>query len=120
MLKEWSGLRDEDTDRLQLHDEFAEWCWMSRWRGDEYDFSDEADFRRGVDLFVEMVRRRYTRARPNTPVIARCQFGWRSIFYQLKAKFNVQPIAEEEIKATGWDRSDYAGADRKFDFRRQD
>ena len=105
VLKEWSDLRDEDTDRLQLHDEFAEWCWMSRWHDEAYDFSDEADFRRGVDLFVEMVRRRYTRARPNTPVISRCQFGWRSIFYQLKAKFDVRPIAEEEIKATGWDRS---------------
>lgn len=107
VLKEWSDVRDEDTDRLQLYDAFAEWCWMSRWQGDEYDFADEDEFRRGVDLFVEMVRRRYTRGRPNTPVISRCQFGLRSIFYQLKAKFDVRPIAEEEIKATGWDRSGY-------------
>ncbi len=107
MVKEWSVIGDEDADRLRLCDEFAEWCWMSRWHDDQYDFSDEADFRRGVDLFVEMVRKRYTRARPNTPVISRCQFGWRSIFYLLKAKLDVRSIAEEEIKATGWDRSDY-------------
>ena len=81
---------------------------MSRFHGGEYDFTDEAEFRRGVDLFLEMVRKRYTRARPNTPVITRCQFGWRSIFYQLKAKIAIQPIVEEEVKATGWDRSDYA------------
>jgi len=108
ILKEWSDISDDEIDRLRVSDEFAEWCWMSRFRGGEYDFTDEAEFRRGVDLFIEMVRKRYTRSRPNTPVIARCQFGWRSIFYQLKAKFDVRPIVEEEVKATGWDRSDYA------------
>ncbi|HUG68780.1 MAG TPA: AarF/ABC1/UbiB kinase family protein [Pirellulaceae bacterium] len=108
VIKEWSGISDDETDRLRVSDEFAEWCWMSRYHGGDYDFTDEADFRRGVDLFLEMVRKRYTRARPNTPVISRCQFGWRSIFYQLQAKFDVRPIAEEEVKATGWDRSDYA------------
>lgn len=106
-VKQWSDIRDDDTDRLRLSDEFAEWCWCSRYHDGEYDFSDEADFRRGIDLFMEMVRKRYTRSRPNTPVISRSQFGLRSILYQLKACFDVRPIAEEEIKATGWDRSEY-------------
>ena len=108
VLKEWSDIPDNDTDRMRLHDEFADWCWRSRSHEGEFDFSDEDGFRRGVDLFVEMVRKRYTRARPNTPVISRCQFGVASIFYQLKAKFDIRPIAEEEIKATGWNRSEYA------------
>jgi len=108
VLKEWSDIPDDDVDRLQLNDEFAEWCWGARAHDGEFDFSDEERFRRGVDLFFEMVRKRYTRARPNTPVISRCHFGVASIFYQLKAKFAIRPIAEEEIKATGWDRSDYA------------
>jgi hypothetical protein len=55
-----------------------------------------------------MIRKRYTRARPNTPSIARSQFGWRSILYLLKAKVDIWTLAEEEVKATGWDRSDYA------------
>jgi predicted unusual protein kinase regulating ubiquinone biosynthesis (AarF/ABC1/UbiB family) len=108
ILKEWSNIGDDETDRLQVSDEFAEWCWMSRWHGGDYDFSDEAEFRRGIDLFLEMVRKRYTRSRPNTPVISRCQFGWRAMLYLLKARIDVRPIAEEEIKVTGWDRSDYA------------
>jgi len=29
--------------------------------------------------------KRYSRARPNTPVIARGQFAWRSILFRLKA-----------------------------------
>jgi aarF domain-containing kinase len=109
-LKEWGRITDVVTDahRLQLHDQYADWCWRSRYCGGEFDFGDEADFREGIDLFIEMVRRRYSRARPCTPVIARCNFGWRSIFYLLKAKIDVSAIAEEEVKVTGWDRSEYA------------
>jgi aarF domain-containing kinase len=110
-LKEWSWIGDDpaDEERLRLSDQYADWSWQSRYCGGEFDFADEADFRRGVDLFLEMVRKRYSRARPITPTIARQMFGWRSMLYRLKAKIDVSPIAEEEIKATGWDRSDYAG-----------
>jgi hypothetical protein len=87
---------------------FADWNWRSRFCYCEFDFSNEADFREGVDLFIEMVRKRYSRSRACTPVIAWQNFGLRSIFYKLKAKFEVAPLAEEEVRATGWDRSDYA------------
>jgi predicted unusual protein kinase regulating ubiquinone biosynthesis (AarF/ABC1/UbiB family) len=109
-IKEWSYLRDDpdDADRLRLHEQFADWCWLARYQGESFDFGDEADFRRGIDLFIEMVRKRYNRARPSTPAIARMNFGVRAMLYRLKAKFDSREIAEEEVKATGWDRSDYA------------
>jgi len=107
-IKEWSNTTDEEPERIRLMEEFADWCWRSRYCGGEFDFGDEADFRRGVDLFTEMVRKRYSRARPSTPTVSRHQFGWRSIYYRLKAKIDVRPICEEEVKATGWDRSEYA------------
>jgi hypothetical protein len=91
-----------------LTDELADSQWRSRYCGGEFDFGDEADFRRSVDIFIEMVRKRYNRSRPCTPSIARQYFGWRSLLYRLGAKIDVAPIAEEEIRATGWDRSDYA------------
>jgi predicted unusual protein kinase regulating ubiquinone biosynthesis (AarF/ABC1/UbiB family) len=106
--KEWCEIRDDEPDRLALIVEFAEWCWRPRYCRCEFDFGDEANFRRGIQLFTEMVRRRYSRARPNTPSIARCQFGIAGLLYLLKAKFNVSEIAEEEVQATGWDRSGYA------------
>jgi aarF domain-containing kinase len=109
-VKEWSWISDDpaDSDRLRLNEEYADWCWRCRYFGGPFDFSDEADFRRGIDLFTEMIRKRYSRSRPSTPSIARMNFGVRSFLYQLKAKIDVRPIAEEEIKITGWDRSDYA------------
>jgi predicted unusual protein kinase regulating ubiquinone biosynthesis (AarF/ABC1/UbiB family) len=109
-MKEWSWISDEphDKDRLELMIKYADWNWRSRFCYREFDFGDEADFREGVDLFIEMVRKRYSRSRACTPVIARQNFGLRSIFYKLKARFEVAPLAEEEVKATGWDRSGYA------------
>ena len=110
-IKEWSWITDDvaDADRLRLTDEFMIWCWRSRYCGGEFDFGDEADFRRGVDLFAQMVGKRYSRARPCTPSISRQHFGARSMLYRLRAKIDVRPICEEELKATGWDRSSYAG-----------
>lgn len=109
-IKEWSDIGDDEPDRLRLSVAFGEWSWLSRYRGGTYDFSDEAEFRRGIDLFAEMVRKRYSRSRPNAPAIARAQFGWRSLMYLLRARFDARAIAEEEVKATGWDRSAYAQA----------
>ena len=109
-LKDWSQLGDspEDEAQLRLHDQFAGWSWAPRADARPFDFGNEADFRRGIDLFVEMVRRRYSRGRPSTPTMARQTFAMRSMLYQLGANIDVAPIAEEEVRATGWDRSDYA------------
>ena len=78
----------------------------------EFDFGDEADFRHGVNLMVEIGRKRYSRGRPYQMAIARQTFGVRSILYRLKAKIDVTPLAEADIAMTGWDRSDYAHNDR--------
>jgi predicted unusual protein kinase regulating ubiquinone biosynthesis (AarF/ABC1/UbiB family) len=109
-VKAWNLIRDDpaDADRLRLYDEFTEWCWLAQHRGEPFDFGDEAYLRRGIELFAEMIRRRYNRSRPSTPSFARMNFGVRAILYRLKAKIDMWPIAEEEVKVTGWDRSDYA------------
>jgi predicted unusual protein kinase regulating ubiquinone biosynthesis (AarF/ABC1/UbiB family) len=108
--KAWCSITDDpaDADRLRLNDELGDWFWRPRYHGGTFDFGDEADFRHGIDLFIEMIRKRYNRARACTPAIARLNFGVRSMLYRLKAKIDIRPIAEEEVKATGWDRSDYA------------
>jgi aarF domain-containing kinase len=111
--REWSWITEEpaDADRLRLHVEYSDWVWRCRYCGGEFDFGDEAEFRRGVALFTEIARKRYSRARPCTPAIARQNMGLRSILYRLKAKIDVRLIAEEELKATGWDR-EYAAPNR--------
>lgn len=109
-MKEWSWITDDpaDAERLRLCEEFAHWNWRPRYCGGEFDFSDEEDFRRGVDLFAELTRKRLTRGRPCSPTVCRSQMALRALFYRLKARFDVCEIAEQEVKAAGWDRSDYA------------
>ena len=109
-VKEWSWIGDEpaEQERLRLSEQFADWQFRSRSSATEFDFGDEADFRRGVDLFIEMVRKRYSRSRPCTPAITRQFFGLRSLLYQLRAKINIAEIAEKEVRAAGWDRHEYA------------
>jgi len=110
VMKEWCWISDDaaEQDRLRLLEEFADWTWKARYYGGAFDFGDEEDFRRGVDLFTQMLRKRYSRARPCTPAMTRHNFGWRSILYRLRANIDIAPIAEEEVRAAGWDRSDYA------------
>ena len=105
-VREWSWITEEpaDAERLRLSVAYADWAWGSRYCGGEFDFGHEADFRRGVDLFTEMVRKRYSRAYPCTASISRQNFGIRSLLYRLKARIDVRPIVEEELQATGWDR----------------
>lgn len=107
-MKAWSGLTDESTDQMRLYEEFAEWNWCSRDSNEPYDFGVETDFRRGFNLFTEMLRKRYSRGHRTTPHMARGNFGWRAMLYRLKAKVAIRPLAEQEIPATGWDRSDYS------------
>jgi hypothetical protein len=109
VLKEWHYIGDgpEDQERLRLTDELADWTWRPRYLGGVFDFGDEAEFRRGVDLMLQTMRKRYTRARACTPCIARANSGVRSVLYRLTARIDAGSIAEEELRAAGWDRSDY-------------
>jgi len=105
--KEWQYLSDDpaDAERLQLSVEFIEWTCRSRSMGGDFDFGDEADFRQGVDLAVKYMRRRYARSHPTSVAVTRHNFGFRALLYRLKAKFNLQAIARQEMKATGWEHN---------------
>jgi hypothetical protein len=109
-IQEWCQITDAEAERerLAVSMDYARWSWQPRFGGGEFDFGDEAAFRQGVDLFLKLSRKRYTRGYRSSPIISRCEFGFRSMAYRLKAKFNVSEIAEEEAQASGWDRSQYA------------
>lgn len=109
-LIDWSCITDEPAAPMELLEAFADWCWGFRYCRGEFDFGDAERFRRGVELFIKLAKTRFMRSRPCTAAINRQQFGLFSLLYQLRAKFDARPIAEEEIAATGWDRSAYAWA----------
>ena len=108
LLKEWCRIRDDEHDRLRVCDEYLDWSWGPRYCGCAFDFGDEPYMRRGITLMTEMVRRRYNRGHPCSPIMTRQQLGLQALLYRLEAKFNITPICEQEVTAAGWDRSDYA------------
>jgi predicted unusual protein kinase regulating ubiquinone biosynthesis (AarF/ABC1/UbiB family) len=112
-MRTWHGVADHPRDQalLRLTERLCDWFWRCRYVGGEFDFGDEADFRRGVDLMVQIGRNRDCRSPPYGPVISKQTFGIRSLLYRLKAKIDVKPLAEADIAMTGWDRSDYASRD---------
>ncbi len=109
-MKKWNSIGEgpAEEERLRLTEQLCDWFWRCRYCGGKFDFGDEADFRLGVDLMVQMGRKRHTRGERYQLVIAKQTFGIRSILYRLKAKIDVKPLAEADIAMTGWDRSDYA------------
>jgi aarF domain-containing kinase len=111
-VKEWSCIGDDpaDADRLRVVEQYTDWLWRPRNCGGVFDFGDEAEFRRGIDLFVEILRKRYSGGRASTPMAARQQLTLRAFLYRLRAKVDVAPIAEEEVRASGLERGDEASA----------
>jgi predicted unusual protein kinase regulating ubiquinone biosynthesis (AarF/ABC1/UbiB family) len=109
-IKKWSSISDSpaDAERLRLMDEYLELSWQPRSCNCEFDFSDEPRMRRGMHLFADMVKKRYTRGHATSPIVMRQQLGLGAMLYRMKAKIDIAPIAEEEVTAAGWDRSDYA------------
>jgi aarF domain-containing kinase len=109
-VKMWHDIPDgpEHQDWLRLAQTLCDWFWKSRYCGGEFDFGDEAHFRRGIDLVVEIGRKRYSRMRPYQPAIARQTLGIHALLYRLKARIDAKQLAEADIALTGWDRSDYA------------
>jgi hypothetical protein len=109
-IRWWSSIGDspEEQEHLRLMDEYVGLLWSPRSFRGEFDFGDESYIRRSLDYFAELVTKRYTRGHASSPMMMRQQLGMQAILYRLKAKFEVQPIAEEEVRAAGWDRSGYA------------
>lgn len=105
--KEWQYITDDpaEAERLELSVNFIEWSCRSRLFDGDFDFGDEVDFRQGIDLAAEYMRRRYSRSHPTSMAVTRHHFGFRAVLYRLKAKFNLQGIAKEEMRATGWEHN---------------
>jgi len=109
-VQEWGQIADPaaERERFAFCQEFTSVLYAPRFCRGEFDFGDEAAFRRACNLFMQAATKRFTRAHASTPIATRVEFGYRSVLYRLKAKVNVRAVAERELDATGWNRTGYA------------
>ncbi len=74
----------------------------SRWHDnylqteDPFDFGDEKEFQKGIDMIKEIAESKYVRSIPVNTWINRTLYGQRALLYRLQAKVAVRPIAREE------------------------
>jgi aarF domain-containing kinase len=94
-LAEGRGSRDEE--QLRLAREYCEWLWEPLRRPGVFDLGSPDYFPRGVRIFDETLRKRFTRGQPVNTWMNRMFLGARSICYRLGARVDVHAINEREM-----------------------
>jgi predicted unusual protein kinase regulating ubiquinone biosynthesis (AarF/ABC1/UbiB family) len=90
-----------DEEHIRLVESLARWEWRPWWE-EVFDFGDGRQLREGVDIFREMVLKRYTRGMPEVVLLARVHFGLRGLLYRLRSRVDMRAINREEVAVTGW------------------
>jgi hypothetical protein len=104
-VRTWCQIGDDANDKewVDLAVEYAELSWAARLQQGPYDFADPAPLQRSLQIFGELTRKRYTRARAVTSLFTRQELSYRALFHRLGAKIDIHPIRDEEVRATGWE-----------------
>ena len=86
----------EEPERMALLEQVSDWLWEPLLHQGRFDFGNPDYFRRGVDLFGEVMRNRYYRAMPVNIWLDRNFMGLRALMYKLKARVEWGPILRSE------------------------
>jgi len=85
-----------DEAHVQFLEELCHWFSEYMEVEGEYDFSDEALLRRGIDFMADVARKRYFRSIPVNIWINRHLLGLRVLAFRLGARINVKEISQQE------------------------
>jgi len=83
-------------DHLRLLERLSDWLWEPVGHEGPFDFSDPAYFKRGVDLFGDILRGRYFRTLPVNIWIDRNFVGLRAMLYHLQARVDLGALLRRE------------------------
>ena len=85
-----------EDERLKILRNHLRWQLRPCLHNGPFDFSDENFFREGVDLQMQLFRKRFTRGAPINIWSTRFLFGFRAVAYKLRGKCNLKRIIEQE------------------------
>lgn len=88
--------QQKEPERLQLLEKLCEWLWEPNFHEGAFDFSDPDYFRRGLETFGEIMRRRYIRTLPVNIWLDRNFFGLRALLFRLRARVDLGGILRRE------------------------
>ncbi len=93
-----------DDKRLTLLKSWGDWVWEPQRTDGPFDFGDASYFKRGTDIYKEIMRKRYIRSRPLNTWIARAIFGVRAILTEMEANIDYRAIWKEHSdRHVRWD-----------------
>lgn len=92
-LEDASRVSPEHLEKVR---EWCEWVWEPTDHVGLFDFSNRDYLKRGVDLFCELVRRRFWRSKPVNTWLTRNFVGVRSMAYRLGARVDLHNILASE------------------------
>ncbi len=84
--------QQRDEERLSLMQAWCEWSWEPLLHDGPFDFRDGAYLQRGIDLYCEVVRRRYVRSQPLNTWMTRQFLGLRLLLHRLGARVDMNAI----------------------------
>jgi len=95
-MSDLSPKQAADEERMKVLTQMCDWAWEPVVHEGPFDFSDPEYFRRGMEMYVEIIRRRYTRARPANTWLFKAIFGLRAMLHRLKACVDLGAVYRAE------------------------
>jgi len=89
-----------EKERMHLMREWCEWVWKPMRCDGPFDFGHPDYFRRGIELYGELVRRRYVRSLPLNTWLSKAFVGVRAILARLGAHVDMRTIWKDETYVT--------------------
>lgn len=90
----------KDDKRIKVLREWAEWVWMPMVHDGAFDFGNPDYFKRGTELYGELMRRRYVRSLPVNIWLSRCFYGVRALLARLRAHVDMRAVWKQETTVT--------------------
>jgi predicted unusual protein kinase regulating ubiquinone biosynthesis (AarF/ABC1/UbiB family) len=85
-----------DPQHLRTLERYSDWIWEPIHHDGPFDFGNGDYFSRGLDLFGEIVRRRYMRSLPVNTWLGKSFLGLRAILTRLRARVDLGAIVRQE------------------------
>ena len=87
-----------DKERMEAMARFSDWAWEPVIHEGPFDFGRPEYFRRGVEVYTALLRRRYTRSRPANTWMIKAIYGLRAMLTRLEARVDVGTVYRTERK----------------------
>lgn len=89
-------VEDFTPKRLELMREYCDWLWAPLKVDGAFDFGEPGSFEKGVKLYGEFIKRRWTRSQPVNVWLTKLFFGVRAMLTHLEAQVEFKRIMYEE------------------------